>query len=61
MWRLTTIVIRHYMHMVTMKKHWFIKKKVMKHIMKVSIEKPTLILHTHITHEIDDSKEIGHA
>jgi hypothetical protein len=61
MWRLTTIITRHYMHMAKMKQHWFIKNKVVKHIVKVSISRPTLILHTHITHGIDDSNEIGHA
>jgi hypothetical protein len=33
----------------------------MEHIVKVNIKKATLILHTHVTHGIDDSNEIGHA
>jgi hypothetical protein len=44
-----------------MKKHKFIKNKVMEHIMKTNIEKATLIIHTHVTHGIDDSNETGHA
>jgi len=44
-----------------MKKHRFIKNKVMEHIVKVSIEKATLIFHTHVRHGIDDSNEVGHA
>ncbi len=33
----------------------------MEHIVKTSIEKATLILHTNVTHGINDSNEIGHA
>jgi hypothetical protein len=44
-----------------MKKYEFIKNKVMEHIVKASIKKATLILHTHVTHGIDDFNEIGHA
>jgi hypothetical protein len=44
-----------------MKKLWFIKNKVVKHIVKVNIEKATLILLTHVTHGIDDSNETSHA
>jgi hypothetical protein len=44
-----------------MKKHRFIKNKVVEHIVKANIEKATLILHTHVTHGINDSNETGHA
>jgi len=44
-----------------MKKHGFIKNKVVEHIVKTSVEKATLILHTNITHGIDDLNETGHA
>jgi hypothetical protein len=44
-----------------MKKHRFIKNKVMEHIVKANIEKATLIFHTHVTHGIDDLNETGHA
>jgi len=54
------MVARHYMYMVEMKKCEFIKNKVMEHIMKVSIEKATLILHTHVTNGINDSNKTGH-
>jgi hypothetical protein len=57
-WKLTTMVIRHYMHTVEMKKCWFIKNKVVEHIVKVNIEKATFIP---LSHGIDDSNEIGHA
>jgi hypothetical protein len=33
-----------------MKKHGFIRNEVVEHILKVSIEKAILILHTHFTH-----------
>jgi len=46
---------------VEMKKLGFIKNKVVEHILKVNIEKATLIPHTHVTHEIDDSNETNHA
>jgi len=39
----------------------FIKNKVVEHIVKASIEKATLIPHTHITHEINDLNRTGHA
>ncbi len=39
----------------------FIKNKVVKHIVKASVEKATLIPYTHVTHGIDDYNEIGHA
>jgi hypothetical protein len=47
--------------MAKMKKLRFIKYKVMEHIVKLSIEKATLILHTHVTHGINDSNETSHA
>ncbi len=46
---------------VTHHKCGFIKNKVVEHIVKGSIEKATLIPHTHITHEINDSNKTGHA
>ncbi len=55
------MVTRHYMHMTEMKKCKFIKNKVVKHIVKTSVEKATLIPHTHVPHGIHDSNEIGHA
>jgi hypothetical protein len=61
MWRFTTTVTKHYMHMIEMKKHGFIKNKVVEHIVKVNVEKATLIFHTNVTHGIDDSNETGHA
>ncbi len=62
MWKLTTTTFAiHYMHMVEMKKHGFIKNKVVEHIVKMSVEKATLILHTNVTHGIDDLNAIGHA
>jgi len=39
-------MVAKHMYMVEMKKCKFIKNKVMEHIMKVSIAKATLILHT---------------
>jgi hypothetical protein len=47
--------------MAKMKKHRFIKNKVMEHIVKASIEKAILIFHTHVTHGINDSNETRHA
>ncbi len=41
MWKLTITVARHYMHIVEMKKHKFIKNKVVEHIVKTSVEKVT--------------------
>jgi len=49
------------MHTIEMKKHEFIRNKVVKRIMKMSVEKATLIPHTNITHGINDSNKIGHA
>jgi hypothetical protein len=61
MWKLTTTITRHYMQTSKMKKHRFIKNKVVEHIVKASVEKATLILHTHVTHGIDDLNETSHA
>jgi hypothetical protein len=61
MWRLTTIVIRHYMHTAEMKKRRFIRNKVVECIVKTNVEKATLIPHTNVMHGIDDSNETGHA
>jgi hypothetical protein len=61
MWIFTTIIARHYMHIAEMKKRKFIRNKVVEHIVKTSIEKATLILHTNVTHGIDDLNETGHA
>ncbi len=58
---LMTMVVKHYMHTTEMKKCRFIRNKVVEHIVKTSIEKATLILHTNVTHGIDDSNETGHA
>ncbi len=55
------IVVRHYMHTVEMKKRKFVKNKVMECIVKMNVEKATLILHTNITHGIDDSNKTNHA
>jgi hypothetical protein len=55
------IVAKHYMHTVEMKKCGFMKNKVVEHIVKVSIEKATLIPHTHVTHGIDNLNETNHA
>jgi hypothetical protein len=56
-----TTVVRHHMHTAEMKKCGFIINKVMECIVKMSIEKATLIPHTNVTHGIDDSNETGHA
>ncbi len=61
MWRLTTTIARHYMHTVEMKKRGFIKNKVVECIVKMSVEKATLIPHTDVTQGIDDSNKTGHA
>jgi hypothetical protein len=61
MWRLMTMVARHYMHTTKMKKHRFIKNKVVEHIVKTNVEKATLVPHTNVTHGIDDSNETSHA
>ncbi len=60
-WRLMTTVVRHYMHTAEMKKREFIKNKVVERIVKTSVEKATLILHTNVTHGIDDSNETAYA
>ncbi len=59
--KLTTTVARHYMHTVEMKKHGFIRNKVVERIVKTSVEKATLIPHINVTHGIDDLNETGHA
>jgi hypothetical protein len=56
-----TKVTRHYMHKFEMKKREFIKNKVVELIVKINIEKATLIPHTNVTHGIDDSNETNHA
>ncbi len=61
MWTLTTTVARHYMHTTEMKKHEFIRNKVVECIMKTSVEKATLIPHTNVTHGINNLNETGHA
>jgi len=61
MWRLTTMVVKHYMHTIEMKKRGFIRNKVMERIVKTNIAKATLIPHTNVTHGIDDLNKIGHA
>jgi hypothetical protein len=47
------------MHITKMKKHGFIKNKVMECIVKMSVEKATLIPHTNVTHGINDSNELA--
>ncbi len=54
-------VVRHYMHTIEMKKCKFIRNKVVERIVKMSIEKATLIPHTNVTHGIDDSNKTSHA
>ncbi len=49
------------MHTTKMKKQRFIKNKVVERNVKVSTKKAALILHTNVTHGIDDSNETGHA
>jgi hypothetical protein len=44
-----------------MKKRGFIRDKVVEHIVKMSVEKATLIPHTNVTHGIDDSNKTDHA
>ncbi len=61
MWKLTTTIIKHYMHTTEMKSHGFIRNKVVECIVKMNVEKVTLILHTNVTHGIDDSNKTGHA
>jgi hypothetical protein len=55
------MVARHYMHTTEMKKCRFIKNKVVERIVKMSVEKATLIPHTNVTHGINDSNETSHA
>jgi hypothetical protein len=55
------MVARHYMHIAKMKKRGFIRNKVVECIVKMSVEKATLILHTNVTHGIDDSNKTSHA
>jgi hypothetical protein len=61
LWRLTIMVAKHYMQTAEVKKRKFIRNKVVECIVKTSVEKATLILHTNITHGIDDLNKIGHA
>jgi len=61
MWRLITIITRHYTYTVEMKRCRFIKNKVVEHIVKMNVEKATLIPHTNVTHGINNSNQIGHA
>jgi len=61
MWRLVTMVAKHYMHTIEMKKHGLIRNKVVECIVKMSIEKATSIPHTNVTHGIDDLNETSHA
>ncbi len=42
-WRLTTMVARHYMHTSEMKERGFIKNKVVERLVKASVDKGTLI------------------
>jgi hypothetical protein len=53
MWRLRTTIARHYIHTVEMKKRDFIKHKVVECIVKMNVEKATLIPHTNVTHGIN--------
>jgi hypothetical protein len=55
------MVVKHYMHIIEMKKYRFIKNKVVDHIVKKNIEKATLIPHTNVTHGIDDLNKTDHA
>jgi hypothetical protein len=55
------MIARHYMHKAKMKKHGFIKNRVVERIVKTSVEKAKLIPHTNITHGINDLNEINHA
>jgi hypothetical protein len=59
-WKLTISAAKHHMHMIEMKKCKFIKNKVVEHIVKMNIEKATLLFHTHVTHGIDDLNKTGH-
>ncbi len=53
------MVIRHYMHMVKMRKHKFLKNKVVECIVKANVENVALISYTHVTHGTDTLNEIG--
>jgi hypothetical protein len=48
-WKLTTIVAKHYMHTIEMKKRRFIRNKVVERIVKMSVKKARLIPHTNVT------------
>jgi hypothetical protein len=56
-----TKLTKHYMHTTQMKKCRFIKNNVVECIVKMNVEKATLILHTNVTHGIDDLNETNHA
>jgi hypothetical protein len=60
-WRFTTMVVKHYMHIVKMKKHMFTKNKVVDHIVKKIVAKSTLIPHTNVTYGIGDLNKTDHA
>jgi hypothetical protein len=49
------------MHTAEMKKHGFIKNKVVEHIVKTNVEKTTLIPHTNVIHGIDYLNKTAHA
>jgi hypothetical protein len=55
------MIAKHYMHTTEMKKHRFIKNKVVERIVKTNVEKATLIPCTNVTHGIEDSNETSHA
>jgi hypothetical protein len=55
------MIAKHYMHIAKMKKCGFIKNKIVEHIVKANIENATSILHTYVTHGINDSNETNHA
>ncbi len=60
-WRLTTIVARHYMHQVEMKRRGFIKNKVMTWLVVKSVDKTSQIPHTNVislTFEGDDGDDV---
>ncbi len=61
LWRSMTKLTKHYMHTTQMKKCRFIKNNVVECIVKMNVEKATLILHTNVTHGIDDLNETNHA
>jgi hypothetical protein len=61
MWRITTMVAKHYIHASKMKKHRFIKNKDVECIVKTNVEKMTLIPRTHVTHGMHDFNKISDA